>query len=355
MLLKQILLKDFRNFSETSFTFSPFLTIVIGENARGKTNLLEAVYFLINGSGFRETKEEELIQLGENYASVEGKFGLEDQAFDFKITVSKKTGITEKNFFINKTKKRYYQYITSQIKAILFSPEQLEIITGSPDRRRSYFNKLISFYDYDYKKRLANYENALRRRNKVLEITKNEATLKEELVFWDGYLEEQAKYITLKREEYIDFLNQNKKIDNKEFSIEYQKSELTKEKLADLFVEERRYRRTLIGPQKDDFIFLEKADRQDKNLHHYGSRGEQRMAIVWLKVNEIKYYEDEFRQKTALPGGKPILLLDDIFSEFDFKNRKLIFDLIQNYQSIVTTTDPELLELSHMPQTIIKL
>ncbi len=354
MLLKQILLKNFRNFSEKSFTFNPFLTIVIGENARGKTNLLEAVYFLINGSGFRETKEEELIQLGKDYASVEGKFGLEDQVFDFKITVSRKTSITEKNFFINKTKKRYYQYITSQTKAVLFSPEQLGIITGSPDRRRDYFNKLISFYDFDYKKRLANYENALRRRNKILEITKNEATLKEELLFWDGYLEEQAKYIILKREEYVNFLNENRRIDNKEFSVKYQKSELTKERLADLFIEERRYRRTLIGPQKDDFIFLEKSKDQ-KNLQHYGSRGEQRMAVVWLKVNEIKYYEDEFRQKTNLPGGKPILLLDDIFSEFDFKNRKLIFDLIQNYQSIITTTDPELLELSHMPQTIIKL
>jgi DNA replication and repair protein RecF len=221
-------------------------------------------------------------------------------------------------------------------------------MTGSPEVRRKYFDRFLSSGDLEYKKRLTNYENALRKRNKVLETYRNDEQLKEELAFWNTYLEEQAIYVAGRRDAYCEFLNKNKKIDNKEFSIKYLNNELTKDKLKEMFEVEKRYRRTLIGPQKDDFAIYEETDHISKNLHHFGSRSEQRLGVFWLKLNEIGYLEKIF-------GKRPILLLDDIFSELDAKNKKLILDLIKKHQTVVTTTEIELLDLVNVPKSIIKL
>jgi DNA replication and repair protein RecF len=353
MLLKQITFHNFRNFEIESFTVNPFLTIVIGENARGKTNLLEGIHVILQGEGFRESKEEELIGLERNNGYVEGIFGEKNETFVYRVTLSKKKEAIEKLFFVNKTKKRHNQYLQEQIKAVLFSPEQIEIIIGSPGVRRGYFDKLFSFYDYEYKEKLDNYESALRRRNKVLEKHYDENQLKEELEFWNTYLAQQAEYIYSRRKEYCMYLNKHPKLDSKEFFIEYLDNRFTEKRLCEYFNEEKRWRRTLIGPQKDDFqIYIKNQSKVDRplgeNIHHYGSRSEQRMAVFWLKMNEIQYYE-ETKEK------KPILLLDDIFSELDVHNKKIILDLIKKYQTIVTTTEREVIELAEVPNTIINL
>lgn len=346
MLLKSINFRNFRNFEKETFVFNPFLTIIIGENARGKTNILEGIHVIIQGEGFRESKEEELISLDKKSGHVEGVFGGEDR-FVYRVVVEKKKDFVEKHFFVNKTKKKHIQYLQEQIKSVLFSPEQIEIIIGAPGIRREYFDKLISFYDYEYKKKLDNYENALRRRNKVLEKHHDENQLIEELEFWNTYLIQQAEYITKKRREYTTYLNKHQKLDSKEFSIEYVENAFTKKRLEDFFEKEKRWRRTLIGPQKDDFqIYME--GKFKKNIHHYGSRSEQRMTIFWLKMNEIRYYEDT-REK------KPILLLDDVFSELDIHNKKIILDLIKKYQTVITTTEQEVIALIEVPNTIIRL
>lgn len=346
MLLKSINFHNFRNFEKETFTFNPFLTIIIGENARGKTNILEGIYVIIQGEGFRESKEEELIHLDKNSGHVEGVFGGEDR-FVYRVVVDKKKDFVEKHFFVNKTKKKHIQYLQEQIKSVLFSPEQIEIIIGSPGIRREYFDKLLTFYDYEYKKKLDNYGNALRRRNKVLEKHHDENQLIEELEFWNTYLIQQAEYITKKRKEYTNYLNEHQKLDSKVFSIEYVENAFTQKRLEDFFEEEKRWRRTLIGPQKDDFqISME--GKSKKNIHHYGSRSEQRMTIFWLKMNEIRYYE-ETREK------KPILLLDDVFSELDIHNKKIILDLIKKYQTVITTTEREIIALAEVSKSIIKL
>lgn len=351
MLLQQISFHNFRNFENEAFTVNPFLTIVIGENARGKTNLLEGIHVVISGQGFRESKEEELIALERNNAYVESVFREKDEKFIFRVTIVKKDVLVEKYFFVNKTRKKHLQYLQEQIKTVLFTPEQIEIIIGSPAVRREYFDKLISFYDYGYKKKLDNYENALRRRNKVLEKHHDEAELKEELSFWNDYLIQQAEYITKKRREYCAYLNMHQKLDAKEFSVEYVANEFTKDRLNKFFDEEKRWRRTLIGPQKDDFQIYMKEDKgkvRKKNVHHYGSRSEQRMTVFWLKMNEIRYHEETKERR-------PILLLDDVFSELDIHNKKIVLDLIKKYQTIITTTEPEVLNLAEVAHTIIRL
>ena len=350
MILKTISLSNFRNFKQQTYLFSPKLTIIVGENAKGKTNLLEAIYFISTGYGFRETKEEELILVGKILLNAEGAFDINNNDRQkFQIILRKQKDSIARFFLINRAKKKLSIYQSETTKAILFSPEQIAIITGSPEKRRIYIDKILCFYDLDYKNKLNNLEKALYKRNKLFVYCKDNIKLKEELKFWNKYLEDQAEYITKKRQDYISFLNENNLIDKREFYVDYVKNELTQKRLEKLFEKEIKYKRTLIGPQKDDFIiYQKKKGKQNKDLSKFGSRSEQRLGIFWLKLNEIKFYEKNYNKK-------PILLLDDIFSELDKNNRKLILNVISKYQTIITMTDKGLLKYCKGEKVIINL
>lgn len=337
MILKRLQLHNFRNISSQVFDISPNLTIILGENAKGKTNILESIYCIINGVGFRESKEEELILMNSTETQLDGLFEKNKNIHHFRILLKKDLlGLTTKHFFVQKARKGHTHYIGEQTKCVLFAPEQIEIITGSPDMRREYFNKLISTFDIAYKKHLINYEQALRKRNKLLEHMLSSENLKEELAFWDVYLETEAQYITEKRRAYTQFLNSHRELDGREFVIEYIRNEFTRERLLEKKELEIRIRRTLIGPQKDDWILLLKNKKiAEKNIQKYGSRSEQRLCIFWLKLNEIHFMEEEIHLR-------PLLLLDDVFSEFDHENKERIIRLIGAYQTVMTTTEEEL-------------
>lgn len=344
MVLKQIVLKNFRNFTHARFTIHPSLTVVVGQNARGKTNLLESIFFIINGSGFRETKEIQLLKQNEQLGQVDGRFSFRGEETVFSIILQNTNNEITKAFFLDKTKRKYAQYKKDAISAVLFSPHQIELITGSPHLRRDYFDKLISFYDLEYKKKLVNYENALRQRNRLLAVIHDVARLKNEILFWNEYLEKQGRYLTICREQYVDFLNEHPTLDSKRFRIIYHKNELSLEKFQEYFEKEMRYKKTLIGPQKDDFEIM----IDDQNVGVFGSRSEQRLAVIWLKMNEISFSEKHIHRK-------PILLLDDVFSEFDSTNKKLIFPLIKEYQTVLTTADLQLLEMLPKDHRVIEL
>ena len=342
MILKSILLYHFRNFNENKFKINSHLTAIFGKNARGKTNILEGIYFLLRGEGFRETREQELIIFDNNKSYVEGI--LEDKknkdSNSFRISLIKDDFGLDKFYFLQKTKKARLSYLKDILPVVLFAPEQIEIINGTPSIRREYFDKFLSSIDSEYKKRLINYGQALRKRNKILEKTFNIEDLKQELNFWNDYLINQGNYLIDKRKEYTEYLNKNKKIDSKEFFIKYESNNINKDRFNEYFDRESKIRRTLIGPQKDDFkIYLITSQSPNgKDTHLYGSRSEQRLALFWLKINELKYLESFFKRK-------PILLLDDIFSELDHDNQKLIFNLIGNYQTVITSTEKELVKL----------
>jgi DNA replication and repair protein RecF len=342
MILKSISLYHFRNFSERQFKINPHLTAIFGKNARGKTNILEGIYFLVRGEGFRETREEELIIFDKKDAHVEGILSDEKNkdSNTFRISLMKDDFGLDKFYFLGKTKKARQSYLKDILPIVLFSPEQIEIINGTPSIRRDYFDKFLSAIDSEYKKRLINYSQALRKRNKVLEKTFNIADLKQELKFWNDYLISQGNYLADKRSQYVKYLNQNKKIDSKEFFIEYESNDISAKRFEEYFEREIRIRKTLIGPQKDEFkiYLIDSSPVKGKNVHFYGSRSEQRLALFWLKINELKYLENFFKRK-------PILLLDDIFSELDRDNQKLIFNLIGGYQTVVTSTEKELTKL----------
>lgn len=339
MILQRVQLHNFRNIPARVFDISPRLTIILGENARGKTNILESIHCIINGVGFRESKEEELLLMESSETQLDGLFEKDKTIYHFRIFLKKEKNSTiTKNFFVQKVRKGHTLYTAEQTRCVLFAPEQIDIITGSPDIRREYFNKLINTFDIQYKKHLANYEQALRKRNKLLEHFQSLEKLKEELSFWDTYLQKEAEYITKKREEYTNFLNSHYELDGKTFTVEYSKNEFTHERLKEKKELELRIRRTLIGPQKDDWVvYLKNKTLEKKNIQKYGSRSEQRLGVFWLKMNEIHFMEEEM-------DIHPILLLDDVFSEFDHENKERIVRLIEKYQTVMTTTEDELVK-----------
>lgn len=348
MLLSKIHLVHFRNFEKKDVAFNPHLTLIVGENARGKTSLLEAIYTSVFGRGYRESREQELITWDEDQALVESVFTEHDAKTIFQIRLLRKADDrVEKQYFVNKTGKSSMQYKEFQTKAVLFAPEHISIVDGSPSTRRGYFDTALCEFDKEYRKRLRNYEIALRKRNKVLEMYQNESQLDQELPFWNQYLLEQAAYITKTREKYMQYLNEHPYVDGKEFSITYLKDEFNEDRMRLVYQQEKRMRRTVIGPQKDEFKITLKGERE-KDVHLYGSRSEQRLAVFWLKLNEINYFEDVL-------GKKPLLLLDDVFSELDEHNKELVMKVIKKYQTVITTTEDHLNDLEQIPETIIHL
>jgi DNA replication and repair protein RecF len=348
MIITSITLYNFRNFRSQTFALHPQLTIIVGENTRGKTSLLESVYCLIRGTGFRESREEELIHWEEETALAHALFTDGDDENLFQMQIKRFGEKVDKTYYVNKAKQSSRGYLQYHTKTVLFAPEHISIINGSPSLRRSYMDSVISSYDYTYKKRLRNYEHALRKRNKVLEKHRDPSSLSEELAFWDDYLIEQAQYISEQRSTYVDSLNAHPAIDTVSCHVVYEPNMFTRERLRETQEKERLIRKTLIGPQKDDFQIIMKKTKEEKDVHLYGSRSEQRLALFWLKLNEIRLLEEAIERK-------PVLLLDDVFSELDMQNKKRVMDLITQYQTILTTTERELLEMGGEEKAVIEL
>ena len=172
--------------------------------------------------------------------------------------------------------------------------------------------------------------------------------LRDELQFWNDYLLEHGKFIQEMRAAYMDYLNEKPEIQDKSFKIEYLPNVINEERFAERFELEKRMRKTSIGPQKDDFEITINNEDVSKNVHLYGSRSEQRLSMFWLKLSEIRYIE----QAT---GKRPLLLLDDVFSELDNKNKKMVMEFLPDYQTILTTTEDELLEIDGIDKEVIRL
>lgn len=339
MILEKLSLQNFRSYPQNIFDFSSKLTIILGPNTAGKTNLIEAIYLLAVGESFKANTDKEMIEESKEFARVQGKIRDLDKPVDrvdlaILITLGsvndQKTPY--KRFLINSIGRRRTDFVR-HFYAVLFHPQDIEIITNSPGRRRNFLDWSLSQGHQDYHLALVQYEKALRHRNKLLSQIQKESfknNFYDRLEYWNELLIKNGELITERRRGLIAFLNRRKKID---FHIEYHQSEISKERLKNYAEKEFAAGYTLIGPQKDDFV----VNLKDKDVSTYGSRGEQRLAVLWLKLGELDY----LKEKT---GEEPVLLLDDIFSEFDAQNRELVMRIIPNHQTIITTTDPHFIE-----------
>ena len=330
MYLRQLSLQNFRNYSKAGFDFSDKTTLIVGPNTAGKSNLIEAIYFLASGRSFRVDKDEQLVKFENEIARIKSK--IEDKELELVIA---KNGVSGKHrpfkkYLVNGVSKRKVDFV-GNFFAVLFAPNDLEIVVGSPLKRRDFIDNILIQVDRDYRLALSFYEKGLRARNALLHRVKETGVRNEkEFLYWDNLLIIQGQKITKIREEFIKYLNDSKKNILK-FEIFYDKSLISKERLLQYKDVEIGAGVTLVGPHRDD---LSIRINSDKDIRYFGSRGQQRLAVLQLKLLELIFIE----QKT---GERPVLLLDDIFSELDEDHINLVLNMIGKQQTIITTTHRE--------------
>lgn len=336
MVLKKLNLTNFRNYSAFELGFDSRPTVLVGNNAAGKSNILEAVYLLSTTKSLRVETEDELIKEGSEFARVEGF--LEDGGETELLVILNKPSqevLFRKKVLVNGVSRRVVDFI-GNLPAVIFYPSDINMVTGSPSLRRWHLDLGLAQIDPQYKKALTVYEQFLTARNRVLKSIREGHGRKDELDYWTGELIKNGRIISEKRVAFFNFINGLEKSLG-EFTFEYEPSEVTVEKLAETNGREVAAAATLIGPHRDDFrIYLE-----GRNMSHFGSRGEQRTATLVFKLAQLEYM-------AKILGKRPILLLDDVFSELDASHRAHVVEVVSKQQTIIATV-----ELEHIPQEFL--
>ena len=347
MSVLKIHLSNFRNIEDKLFKFSPKTTVIVGPNASGKTNMLESLYLLSTGKSFRARIEEEMINYDEEIARAKGLF--KDGAGKGESTIKLETVLTRgevgvgtakpekvarKRMLINGVSKRLVDF-AGNFRTVVFGPVDLELVTESPSIRRRFLDMVLFQVDREYRRAALSYEKGIRQRNKLLYRIREENLSRSQLLFWDRLIIKNGNYISQKREDFIGFINDQPSLNEQDFSVEYDKSAISQTRLEQYKNEEVAAATTLVGPHRDDFCFKVKNvdSKKARELARYGSRGEQRMGVLWLKLAELAFVKNE-------TGEKPTLLLDDIFSELDQDHRKVVMKASKGQQTIITTADP---------------
>lgn len=336
MLLQSLRLNNFRSYEERVFAISPTTTIIVGENAAGKSNIIESIVLLSIGKSFRAGLEKEMIreeaEVARIGASLSDKTKLEVVLTPGSV-LGKKTSY--KKFLINGVGKRLFTYV-GLLPTVLFWPEDLRIVIGSPSARRRFLDSVLSQTNKLYRKSIQQYDKALRIRNALLQQIQEGASVSEDQMdYWETILIEQGTLIHNARKGFISFLNTTGLAVEEQlhFSAYYDHSIVSRDRFQNYYRQERGAGTTLVGPHRDDIqITKQEPGRDKKALSRFGSRGEQRLGVLWLKQAERLFLEDKLHMK-------PLLLLDDIFSELDDRHRRLVFDVVSSHQSIITTTD----------------
>lgn len=334
-------LEQFRNYEKKSFKVDDPLTIICGPNGSGKTNVLEAIELLSVARSPRVSREEELIRISSNYARVSATL---DSKEHLEVVLSRKPDSTRivKTCKVNGAQKTGPRFI-GILPTVYFSPEDIRLVAGSPSRRREHLDRMLSQVDREYHSALSTYTRILKQRNKLLERLRGQilrAIDEPQLSFWNDKLVETGQVVQTKRADFFTYANEKYPDISKTLfpygdvvRLTYRQSTLTKEKLQSMRHQELVRGATQIGPHRDDFDFL--SDQfAGRSLKGYGSRGQQRTAVLCLKVLELDFLRNHSKTN-------PILLLDDIFSELDETYRSHITTIAKNQQTIITTADFE--------------
>jgi DNA replication and repair protein RecF len=342
--LASLQLNSFRNYEGLQVSFSPGLNVIYGDNAQGKTNLLEAIYVLATGKSHRTSRDQELIQDGA-------------PALNARATVVRKTGDmslelmlgheTRKQVKINGVAEKKIAYLVGNLAAVLFSPDDLQLLKGSPSGRRRFLDIELSQISQTYLYHLMSYNRTLAQRNTMLKQASVDPAL---LAIYDEQLLASGAQLVVRRAQAIQRLSaiaaqyHGMLAEGREaLRLAYQSqgaepgqtpdaAEVT-ERLHSQFQqrhrEELRRQVTLVGPHRDDIGFW----INEKDARLYGSQGQQRTAVLALKMAELQFMAEEI-------GEYPILLLDDVASELDPTRRHYLFSAVrEGIQTFVSCTD----------------
>lgn len=341
MFIKNLHLKNFRNYGEEHFEFSPSMNVLSGRNAQGKTNCAEAVFYLCTGASPRTRREKQLIKNGEESAFIscecEGRYG--------KVEISATIRESGREVRVNGNKITRNADILGNMFAVFFSPQELRLIQDGPDERRKFLNVSISQLSRAYFVALSRYNKILEQRNNLLK-SRDVEMVYDTLPVWDAQLCKYASIVAKSRADYIaklaplaqeahDYLTDGKE----ELSLTPEKkykgdeSELEKKMFDELSYNYERDIRlgfTASGPHRDDLdIKINGIDAKS-----YASQGQTRTAALSIKLAEVHLFKDNC-------GEPPVLILDDVMSELDLPRRKKLVDRCEGLQTIITCTHAE--------------
>ena len=334
MYIKKIILSNFRNYEEQEIDLKNGINVFYGDNAQGKTNIIEAIFLCAFGRSFRTIKEKELININKNDCRVTINYEKEDRSGTISIYISDK-----KQIQINGIKIKKLSELLGNINIVIFSPDDINILKGSPALRRRFLDMMIGQLKPNYVYNLNMYLKTLEQRNNYLKQIKEKNKPEDLLDIWDEKLIEYSEIIYNYRKEFIekiinkinkihsDITNANEKID-----IEYISNCENKKEFSDLLKNRRKLDIikgfTTKGIHRDDFaVYI-----NGQELSIYGSQGQHRTAILSLKLSELQVIKDEIDEE-------PILLLDDFMSELDVGRRENFLKNIIGTQVIITCAE----------------
>jgi len=345
MLIKSIHLENFRNHNVLSLDFNDALTIIHGPNGIGKTNVLEAISVLSLGKSPIAVVEKDLLNINEPYARVNALLvdsSSDEYKKEFVLSKNEVTNRVKKAFKLNGVEKPVSK-IFDGFKTVLFEPADIRLVEGSPTRRRDFLDKILMKAYKEYRQALLIYNRALKNRNKLLDSMTYlpEGLYPEELSLWDEHLIKNGQIIQKSRKLFFAYAKENLSSitkglfsGNLKISLFYKIKPITRELLEENIHKDFRRGTTSIGPHLDDFIIHLDSMNRDLELKNFGSRGQMRMSVLSLKLLEI-----EFLSHITNDSERPVLLLDDIFSEFDSNYRSAIVKIISQQQTIITTAN----------------
>ena len=321
------------------------MNLFVGDNAQGKTNILEAITILALTKSHRVGVNPNIIMFDKNKCKIGGSIKREKIPTKLNVEITEDT----KKLTVNHTNIKKMADYLGNLNVIVFTPDDLEIVKGSPNVRRNLFNIELCQLSKEYIKIYNEYNKLLKTRNEYLKVIFNNSIADTNYldVITDKLID-KAIFIYQKRKEYIDCINLlinscfNEISGDDGLRVDYitnvvfddYEYETIRKKLKHTFkknyLKELNYGMTIYGPHRDDFIF----NYNGNDLKYFGSQGQQKVAILSFKIAEISIFKD-------ITGTLPVLLLDDIFSELDIKKRNKLLKMIQSYdiQSIITTTD----------------
>jgi DNA replication and repair protein RecF len=341
MHLHGISLQHFRNYTQQTFLFPQQTTIIVGNNAAGKTSIIEAIHLLSTGESFRAEQVAEMIQFDQEIGRVKAKVvggATEAEAeteteLEVMLTRGELQGkrTSSRLYTVNQVRRLKKSFV-GHFFTVVFRPEDMRLIEGSPSRRRNFIDTVLNVTSREYAVSLKTYEEALKRRNRLLQQVQEGLMQRTVLAYWNALLLKHGQVIQEQRRQFFAFFAEVSF--PLSFTVEYQPSLINDGRMAEYADREIAAGHTLIGPHKDDFfVQLDGV----KNVALYGSRGQQRLAVLWLKMCELEFVKQ-------VTKTQPILLLDDILSELDAEHRQDVFSLLNQGQAILTTTEEKMAE-----------
>ena len=339
MYIKKVKLENYDNLE---VGFKKDFNLIYGNNAQGKTNILEAIYLSAIGKSFQTNKDSEMIKIGKEKAKVEIEYETKDREGKITVEIADK-----KTFFINGIKQKKISDIIGKINIVLFYPDNIDIIKGGPAERRRFLDIMISQLKPNYIHILNKYLKTLDQRNAYLKQIKFDNKSKDMLEIWDESLSQLSYQIYTYRSEYIQKIKEKIKVihnkitncgqQDEKIEISFISSGKSQKDFYENLLRNRendiRKGYTSTGSHRDDFdIYI-----NDKKVNVYGSQGQQRTSVLSLKLTELNIIQDEIEEP-------PILLLDDFMSELDENRRNNLTNAIENNQVFITCTDKILVE-----------